>query len=216
MKQMLDAVKDWVKVLIKRNRDEIHKDMEAFGEELDPGTLLRKTGDASKVRVKRTKPAFLGIPSFTENYADLDAILGTAAEALMKINYGIYCGKAVESWTTVSHIADDSAFEDIVDGGSQVIDRNKALLIYGKGGAWTAAKGKGTADFFRCYLVFWQDLPDSADYPCGWVPVQLGSSGQTARWSLTSTKQSASTNHLLVLKIPKSMWAEIGIAYFNL
>ena len=199
MKQMLDAVKDWVKVLIKRNRDEIHKDMEAFGEELDPGTLLRKTGDASKVRVKRTKPTFLGIPSFTENYADLDAILGTAAEALMKIDYGVYWGKTVESWTTISHIADDSA-----------------LLIYGKGGAWTAAKGKGTADFFRCYLVFWQDLPDSADYPCGWVPVQLGSSGQTARWSITSTKQSASTGHLLVLKIPKGLWAEIGIAYFNL
>lgn len=200
IEEMIRAVGDWVNGKIKA---------------LDPETLLRKTGDASKVRVKKISKTIYTQPTFTDDETDLDDILGTITAALRRISPNIYYDLCVYSYIVIDEIASSEIFEWYIDGGSFMHSKNEVMLIYGKGGAWTAANGKGTADFFRAYLVFWKDAP-LAGYPEGWVLAQIGSVGSTARWTLTATLSSATTYQKLILKIPKGYWAKIGTAYLNL
>lgn len=214
MKQMLDAIKDWVKNQIKR----IKEDMGKLEEKIDIDTLLRKTGDAGKTRVKAADKYFYYDPTFTNGYENLEDILGTIIKAMKNMDYRVYHQSLLmSSLRFVSEDALDGAFEEWIEGGSEYPDKDKVLLIYGKGGA-VNENGRLTSDFYRVYMVFYKDPPSSATYPCGRVLVQLGSVGSTARWSLAVTLTSATNSSLpsLVLKIPKGSWAEVGYAKLNL
>lgn len=215
MQQMLNAIKDWVKSLIKRSERELREDIVKFEEKLDIVTLLRKTGDASKTRVKSINKTFPYYPTFAEGYENLDDTLGTIIRAIKNMDKGVYFGGLTRTYKIIDEDAADGAFEEVLEGGSLSPDTSGVMLIYGKGGAINA-NGRLTSDFYRVYMVFYKDPPITAYYPSGRVLVQLGSSGSTARWSLAATVSSASANELLLLKIPKGSWAEIGHAYLNL
>lgn len=47
--EMVKAIRDWVNRLIKKSGEEMGKQIETLVKEVDPDTILRKTGDASKV-----------------------------------------------------------------------------------------------------------------------------------------------------------------------
>lgn len=215
LEQMLNAIEDWVKNLIKGCKRDFREDMVKFEEELDIGTLLRKTGDASKTRVKSTNKTFSYGPTFTDGYENLDDILGTIIRAIKNMNQNVYFSGLIRTYKFIDEDAADGAFEETLEGGYITPDSSTVILIYGKGGAINA-NGRLTSDFYRAYMVFYKDPPSTAGYPRGRVLVQLGSSGSTARWSLAATVSSASANELLLLKIPKGSWAEIGRAYLNL
>lgn len=215
MLQMLNAIEDWVRSLVKRCKKEFREDMVRFEEKLDIGTLLRKTGDASKTRIKSTDKTFPSYPTFADDYENLDDILGTIVRAIKNMDPEVYSNRLMSSNKFIDEDATDSAFEEWIEGGSFMPSYNTAYIVYGKGGA-VNANGRLTSDFYRVYMVFYKDPPDTAGYPSGRVLVQLGSSGSTARWSLAATLSGASAEERLILKIPKGSWAEVGKASLRL
>lgn len=215
MQQMLNAIKDWVKSLIKRSERELREDIVKFEEKLDIVTLLRKTGDASKTRVKSINKTFPSYPTFAEGYENLDDTLGTIIRAIKNMHPNVYTSGLMSSYKFINENAVDGAFEEWIEGGSTLLSEDSVMLIYGKGGAINA-NGRLTPDFYRTYMVFYKDPPSTANYPRGRVLVQLGSVGSAARWSLTATLSSASQEEQFIIKIPKGSWAEVGRAWLNL
>lgn len=210
--EMIQAVKDWV----KRRLEQTNTYMEE--------NFLKMTGDASKVTNVFSAYSSRTLPKSGE---ELDITLGKILRYLKDLQYvafnGSYrdlTGKPVQDAfkteiNAVSAAEEITLFymEDFALSGGHLSWEfiGPPLLIYGSGGTATAT-ATGTTDFMRCYLVFYRRRNSSTNAGEGWGLVQLGSVGQTARWSLTATVTTATSfKHGLVLKVPKGSWAKVNV-----
>lgn len=214
---MIQAIEEWTKSLVKRSSDGIK-------EEMDSNTILRKTGDASKVTNVFSQSGKRMLPTSGE---ELDITLGKILRYLNDLQPVVFSNlysdlneKPVEDLFQ-AEIEAITAAENVdlyyFDDGSSYWGElefgfsTTPLLVYGDGGV-ASATNKGTTDFMRCYLVFPRRENMSTGAGEGWGLVQLGSSGSTARWSLATLLTTASSyKKNLILKVPKGSWARVCI-----
>lgn len=205
--EMIQAIKDWVKKGLEQINLYLEKD------------FLKKTGDASKVTNVFSTYSTRTLPASGES---LDISLGKIRKWLGDLSKAAISGKyedlleiPVEKALDV-YVEATSAAEEITLmhlEGSMLGDRegeiSGATLLYGAGGVSSSTK-RGTTDFVRIYLLHVKREDSATGAGAGHTLVQLGSSGQTARWSLTATTTTTSSYlQKLVLKVPKGAWAEV-------
>lgn len=209
--EMIQAIRDWV-----QNRINVAVC------KIDQDSILRKTGDASKVtsRIKEIKERKL--PTSGE---DLRTMLGKVVKYLGDIkpiafsqDYGDLRNKPVKSIDLGFHNAASAAIEKIIykiEGSHVMSDFNNwpddVFLLYGQGGSASTTK-RGTADFIRAYLVYRKNADTDTGAGGGYGMIQLGSWGSTARWTISATLSTTTTVgcYGLVLKVPKGSWAEVS------
>lgn len=220
LEDMIRAIRDWMKKLVNKQSEDFSKAMEALTEELDPDTILRKTGDASKVRNTFSMHKSRTLPQSGE---ELGTTIGKIVKWLDDLSEVTTSGSYKDLWdrpVTAAFRANIKAIDAaetmvLVDfEGSQVFSPwvlDDISLIYGSGGAVTAAK-EGTTDFARIYLAYRKEPDSATNVGGGWILVQLGSYGSTARWSLTAKLSTASSyRQSVTLSIPKGSWADVNI-----
>lgn len=219
--EMVKAIRDWVNRLIKKSGEEMGKQIETLVKEVDPDTILRKTGDASKVITTFSMHRSMVLPESGES---LDITIGKIMKWLDVLDGGVaVSGSYKDLWDRpvkaefkVDIKAIDAA-EVIPLGdfaGSEILAErilSEIALIYGAGGLVTAAK-EGTTDFVRIYLAYRKEPDSATNVGGGWTLVQLGSLGSTARWSLAVKLTTASSyRQSVTLKVPKGSWAEVNV-----
>ena len=220
MEETVRAVRDWAQSMILNNLKE-------FKGELNLDTLLKKTGDASKVTTSFSTYGSRTLPSSGEK---LDITLGKIKKYLYDLNsmafstdYDKLTYKPIRSNFYVVHKASAEAYSYDVKG----MDPNNAVLIYGLGGPSTAAEEKKKADFFRAYLLACDRYvdyntvvvtqpgtitpPNENGHPITYMmkQIQLGSVGSTARWTMAQLTTSTDEKFCLNIKIPKGSWAAV-------
>lgn len=219
--EMVKAIRDWVNRLIKKSGEEMGKQIETLVKEVDPDTILRKTGDASKVITTFSMHRSMVLPESGES---LDITIGKIMKWLDVLDGGVaVSGSYKDLWDRpvkaefkVDIKAIDAA-EVIPLGdfaGSEILAErilSEIALIYGAGGLVTAAK-EGTTDFVRIYLAYKKEPDSATNVGGGWTLVQLGSLGSTARWSLAVKLTTASSyRQSVTLNVPKGSWAEVNV-----
>lgn len=212
VEKMIQAIKEWVNARIRVATDE-----------LDMGSVLRRTGDASKVTSVFTTYGSRKLP---ESGEELAVMLGKMTKYLSDMqgiafdeNYKKLYNVPISSNYLGYHDAVDAAIEKniiTVDGSSVTTDfddiwnMGEAILLYGVGGTSTSAK-QSTTDFLRAYLLYKKRADTATGAGAGYAMIQLGSWGSYARWSLTATLTTATVSkESLVLKVPKGAWAEVS------
>lgn len=219
--EMVKAIRDWVNRLIKKSGEEMGKQIETLVKEVDPDTILRKTGDASKVITTFSMHRSMVLPESGES---LDITIGKIMKWLDVLDGGVaVSGSYKDLWDRpvkaefkVDIKAIDAA-EVIPLGdfaGSEILAErilSDIALIYGAGGLVTAAK-EGTTDFVRIYLAYKKEPDSATNVGGGWTLVQLGGLGSTARWSLAVKLTTASSyRQSVTLNVPKGSWAEVNV-----
>lgn len=222
MEETVRAIRDWTKSILQNNLKE-------FKGELNLDTLLRKTGDASKVTTSFSTYGSRTLPSSGEK---LDITIGKIKKYLYDLNsmafstdYDKLTYKPIRSNFFVVHKAAAEAYSYDVEG----MDPNNAVLVYGLGGPSAATEEKKKADFFRAYLLACDRYvdykaiigtltgtlapPNENGHPITYTmkQIQLGSVGSTARWTLAQVTTVAGTDKkfCLNIKIPKGSWAAV-------
>ena len=219
--EMVKAIRDWVNRLIKKSGEEMGKQIETLVKEVDPDTILRKTGDASKVITTFSMHRSMVLPESGES---LDITIRKIMKWLDVLDGGVaVSGSYKDLWdrpVKAEFKADIKAIDaaeviPLVDfAGSEILAErvlSDIALIYGAGGLVTAAK-EGTTDFVRIYLAYRKEPDSATNVGGGWTLVQLGSLGSTARWSLAVKLTTASSyRQSVTLNVPKGSWAEVNI-----
>lgn len=197
--EMIRAVRDWAKRMVGEQ-------VEGFKGDIDLDTLLRKTGDASKVTSIFSTYGSRTLPASGET---LDVTIAKIRKFLSDLNtmafsndYDNLSYKPIRSNFLINHMA--TAEEYIGDSGNLTPDN--AMLVYGIGGVSSSSNPRAKTDFFRAYLVA-ADKYDTSGTPVA-KSIQLGSLGSTARWTLNpSGLYTSNGNYYCVIKIPKGSWA---------
>ena len=219
--EMVKAIRDWVNRLIKKSGEEMGKQIETLVKEVDPDTILRKTGDASKVITTFSMHRSMVLPESGES---LDITIGKIMKWLDVLDGGVaVSGSYKDLWdrpVKAEFKVDIKAIDaaeviPLVDfAGSEILAErilSEIALIYGAGGLVTAAK-EGTTDFVRIYLAYKKEPDSATNVGGGWTLVQLGSLGSTARWSLAVKLTTASSyRQSVTLNVPKGSWAEVNV-----
>lgn len=203
MEEMIRAVKDWVNAKI---------------EVIDPDTILRKTGDASKVTTTFNPNASVDI--IPESGEELGASMGKILANLSRLkavahsgsykdlkNRLIYLKKA--HW----HYGTSSAYTEEILSGNANHSFNNIWLIIGYGGSESTAGVSGATDFARAYLVVEKEKASTASDFKGfsYLLLQIGSVGSTARYTLTATAATGPSDDKITLTIPKGSYAKVAI-----
>lgn len=214
LEETVKAVKDWVNARIKTSIAETKT-------EIDSDTILRQTGDASKVTTVFSKYASRMLPTSGE---ELDITLGKILKYLSDLKIVAFSGsykdlsyKTIRLRAKYSNYSSDAAYTTEIlsaesDGGLE-----KMWLIVGSGGPESTVGVSGATDFARAYLVVPKIESGSvSDYKGrSFILLQLGSSGSTARYTLTATEATGSHNEKITLTIPKGSHAHVAIYELN-
>lgn len=187
---------------------------------------LKKTGDASKVTATFSKPSSRVLPVSGEN---LDVTMGKILKYLSDMSSGMAFSKDYDqlsykpirsNFLLYHETANAAAYSDTIKGCSY----SHAILLYGIGGASTSGTPRKKADFFRAYLIGCDRYANtsagvSSDYggelengfPVEYAPmsIQIGSTGSTARWSITTQTSTQYKKFDIGITIPKGSWANI-------
>lgn len=209
MKEMVEAVRDWVNAKI---------------ELLDPDTILRKTGDASKVTTIFTRHLSPTIPpKLPESGEKLDITMGKILDNLMELKLVAFTGsykdlskRAIRLINCISNNSYNAAYtEEILYGEDDSVFK-KMWLIVGIGSSDTSTK-TGATDFARAYLVVpkYEAIPGTDNKGRSYICLQLGSSGETARYTLKATAATGPRDDKLTLTIPKGSYAHVNVYELN-
>lgn len=220
MKQIehpIQAIRDWSKNLVGNSIQKLER-------ELDPDSLLRKTGDASKTTVSFTPASTRSLPITGDN---MEIILGKILKYLTDLKSGAFNPTASSGtyyYTSLynipirnrgyfSHDSYDAAYDIPLSSlGIPTTDASheKAYLIYGSGSS-SSATATGADDFFRVTALMYKQYSSSSNSGENWIQLALGSSGSTARWSLSLTAGTSSAGPSGYLRIPKGAAARIHV-----
>lgn len=202
--EMIRAVKDWAKDLVQVK-------ISSFQEELDLETILRKTGDASKVTNVFSNASSRTLPTSGES---LDITLGKIRRYLSDLSSGMAFSKDADylTWKQIircyylKHASTSAAFEETIANMFTSAEHNYdpsdwpqcLYLLYGTGGAVSTSGVQSDADFFRVYFLA---------RPQGNVKaIQAASVGSTTRFTLVTTLPVP-----ISIKIPKGSYANVRI-----
>lgn len=203
--EMIRAVRDWAKGMVRGK-------IESFRKELDLETILRKTGDASKVTNVFSNYASRTLPTSGET---LDITLGKIRKYLSELgvaafsnvtptrDYDAITYKIIKRNTVWSDITGNVALQKQI-----TLNKSNAYLIYGIGGAVSSSIGylPLAGDFCRAYLA-WNKACEQTNGSPVWNMVQLGSVGSTARFTVKDDGNQSG----IILGIPKGSYATIVV-----
>lgn len=199
--EMIRAVRDWTGSIVRER-------IEGFKGDLDLDTVLRKTGDASKVTNNFSTYGSRTLPTSGETLditiAKIRRYLSDLGSMAYSSDYDNLSYKPIRSSFLIDHM---STTEEYI-GESGSLNPDHALLVYGIGGASTSSNPRAKTDFFRAYLVAADKYDTSgSSYPA--KSIQLGSLGSTTRWQLNPSGlySSSGIKYDCIIKIPKSSWA---------
>lgn len=202
---MVQAIKEWTKSLVKRSSDEIK-------EEMDSDTILRTTGNASKVTNVFSNYGSRTLPTSGES---LDITLGKIRKYLSDLSSGMAFSKDADNLTWkqiircyyLGHEAISAAFEETIFDMFNANELSGAegdwpkylYLLYGAGGAVNTSGVKSGADFFRVYFLEFSGGNSTVK------AIQAASVGSTPRFTLVTTYIP------ITIKIPKGSYANVRI-----
>lgn len=204
MKEMLQAISDWVGGRFS-----------SLEKRLDIETILRKTGNASKAINVFSNYSSRTLPASGET---LDITLGKIRKYLYDLKTVAFSGSFKDlSYRSLvlekvyyNYSATAAFTEEISEVGAS--DALGAMwLIVGTGGSESTAAVSGATDFARAYLVVPKWRASNAAYGQSLILLQLGSSGSTARYTLTAVAATASSDEKLTLTIPKGSYAHVAV-----
>lgn len=197
IEEMMQAVKDWVNKKSER--------------------LLEKTGDASKVTTVFLNYSSRTLPTSGEN---LDITLGKIRKYLSDLYTVAFTGsyknlsyRAIRLRARYYNYSVDAAYTTTILSGEAVTDLEKMYLIVGTGGSESTAGVDGATDFARAYLIVPKIEASSVSNTKGrsFILLQLGSTGSTARYTLTATAATDSSREYITLTIPKGSYAHVAL-----
>lgn len=215
MEETVRAIRDWTKSILQNNLKE-------FKEELNLNTLLRKTGDASKVTTSFSTYGSRTLPSSGEK---LDITIGKIKKYLSDLGSAAYSNvtptrdydnityKVIKRHTIWNDLGDTAAVSKTI-----TLKKENSYLLYGIGGAYSAStKVKSTCDFGRIYWL-WNNGSANDTGATAWKLVQLGSVGSTARFTVKDdgidyTMGTSGGKEALdvILGIPKGSHATVAV-----
>lgn len=206
LEEMVWAVEDWMM-----------KKLRILKKELDPETLLRITGDASKVTTVFPKYSSRTLPVSGE---ELDITLGKILKYLSDLKAAAFSGsykdlsyRALRLRAIYGNYSMNAAYTTEILYGEAGTGLDKMWLVVGTGGSESTAGADGATDFARAYLVVPKiEAGSVSDYKGrSFILLQLGSSGSTARYTLTATAATGSHDEKITLTIPKGSYAHVAL-----
>ncbi len=206
--EMIRAVRDWAKGMVRGK-------IEGFKKELDLETILRDTGDASKVTNIFSNYASRTLPASGET---LDITLGKIRKYLSDLgaaafsnvtptrDYDVITYKIIKRHTVWNDITGNTALTKQI-----TLNKSNAYLIYGIGGATSSSASylALTGDFCRVYLAWNKGCKDASGGSPVWNMLQLGSVGSTARFTVKDDGSNSTDD--IILTIPKGSYAAIVV-----
>lgn len=206
LEEMVQAIGDWVRLKIGLLEDEF-----------DPETLLRITGDASKVTASFSKHSSRTPPVSGE---ELDVTLGKILKYLSDLQLVAFSGlykdlsyRPIHLRAKYSNYSSDEAYTTNILYGESENNLYKMWLVVGTGGSKSTTGADGATDFARVYLIVPKiEASSVSDYKGrSFILLQLGSSGSTARYTLTATAATGSHDEKITLTIPKGSYAHVAL-----
>lgn len=206
LEETVKAVKDWVNARIKTSIEETKT-------EIDSDTILRQTGDASKVITEFYAYDTRTLPSSGE---ELQITMGKILRYLKDLRQVAFSGsylslgdRAIRYRRSYVHYGmTNSGIDNFLPGEAQ---NNCVWLIVGSGGSESSSGEDGATDFARAYLIFPKFEASSVTDTKGrsYLSVQIGSIGSTARYTLNTVAATATDIEYIKVTVPKGSWAEV-------
>ncbi len=201
--EMIRAVRDWAKGMVRGK-------IEGFRKELDLETMLRDTGDASKVTNIFSNYASRTLPASGET---LDITLGKIRKYLSDLGAAAFSNVTPTrdyDATTYKIIKRHTVWYDATGNAALqkqiTLNMSNAYLIYGIGGV-SNTYNTSAGDFCRAYLAWNKTCKQNNGYSSVWNMVQLGSVGSTARFTVKDDGVGSG----IILGIPKGSYAAIVV-----
>lgn len=219
--EMVQAIREWVKNLIKSLNDKAQAEMEKIRMEMDSDTILRTTGNASNVTTVFSKYGSRTLPASGEK---LNVTLGKILKYLSDLKAVAFSGsykdlsyRAIRLRARYSNYSSSAAYTAEILSAESEGGLEKMWLLVGTGGSESTANVQGATDFARVYLIVPKIEAGSTSNYKGrsFILLQLGSSGSTTRYTLTATAATGSHDEKITLTIPKGSYAHVAMYELN-